>query len=87
MSCEVNEKIKENLFDMYYQTLIASGLTSEQALKEIDKMFYEFMQLKNLSAKRVGYLNFTRNAVMVRQTTLKNVVVPLNIDLRSSFKH
>jgi hypothetical protein len=42
MSCEVNEKIKERLFDMYYQTLIASGLTSERALKEIDKMFYEF---------------------------------------------
>jgi hypothetical protein len=42
MSCEVNEKIKESLFDIYYQTLITSGLTSEQALKEIDKMFYEF---------------------------------------------
>jgi hypothetical protein len=36
------KKLKRSLFDMYYQTLIASGLTSEQALKEIDKMFYEF---------------------------------------------
>lgn len=44
MSCEVNEKIKERLFDMYYQTLIAIGLTSEQALKEIDKMFEDLCE-------------------------------------------
>jgi hypothetical protein len=61
MSCEVNEKIKENLFDMYYQTLIASGLTSEQALKEIDKMFYEFMQIKIYDAKKGRLFKFYAN--------------------------
>ena len=44
MSCEVNDKIKESLFDIYYQTLVESGLTSEQAIKEIDKMFEDLCE-------------------------------------------
>lgn len=44
MSCEVNTNLKESLFDIHYQTLIASGLTSEQALKEIDKMFEDLCE-------------------------------------------
>ena len=44
MSCEVNTNLKESLFDKHYQTLIDSGLTSEQALKEIDKMFEDLCE-------------------------------------------
>jgi len=44
MSCEVNTNLKESLVDIHYQTLIDNGLTSEQALKEINKMFEDLCE-------------------------------------------